>query len=83
VEQGIPCPILAGVDNKNRTYGAFIEDYLAKWRPFEVEHGQEWCVDKGVKGHLPDGTERYISRIQELHGSTFENPCTSSLSTNC
>jgi hypothetical protein len=44
----LPCLILSGVDNNHKTYGAFIVDYINKWRPFEVKYGQEWQVNKAI-----------------------------------
>jgi hypothetical protein len=37
----IPCPILSGVDNNHKTFHAFIEDYIFKWRLNKVKYGQE------------------------------------------
>jgi hypothetical protein len=51
-----PRPILSGVDNNHKTYRSFIEDYIYKWRPNEVNYGQEWRVDKPVTVRLVDGT---------------------------
>jgi hypothetical protein len=49
-------PMLVGVDNNNKTYRAFIVDYVNKWRPYEVKYGPAWRVDRPITGRLPDGT---------------------------
>jgi hypothetical protein len=58
VEEGIPRPLLVGVDNNNKTYRDFIEQYVEKWRPYEVKYGPAWRADIPVKGRLPDMSEK-------------------------
>jgi hypothetical protein len=57
-EHGIPRPLLLDVDNNSKTYGQFIDQYIAKWRPYEVNHGSAWRVDKPVMGRLPDSSQK-------------------------
>jgi hypothetical protein len=57
-EPGIPRPLLLDVDNNNKTYGQFILQYITKWRPYEVNYGSAWRVDKPILVRLPDNTEK-------------------------
>jgi hypothetical protein len=44
------------VGSNHKTFRAFIEDYIFKWRPNEVKYGQDWRVDKPITLCLGDGT---------------------------